>query len=246
MAQEFYQAEALIQVHDKCFGYIARDAGYHLLKLLQENKLTQGTVIDLGCGSGILSELIAEHGYNAVGVDYSAEFVEVAKKKVPQAQFVVQSLYDYEFPSCAAVACIGEVLNYYFEEPPGLTNLKLLFPKIYQALEPGGVLLFDIQQEGKRLVPENPKNHIREDENWVVFTEREEDLEKATFIKKFTTFKKVNDLYEKSKEVHRSQLYNIDAVIKLLTAIGFEVCIADGYNGGELHSRHCVFVAKKS
>jgi len=245
MSQDLYQAEALILVHHERFGHITRDAAQHLLKLLREGNINQGRVIDLGCGSGILTGIIAQNGYDAIGVDYSFEFIRIAREKVPQARFVVQSIYDYEFPPCMAVTCIGEVLNYYFDEPPGLNNLKILFPKIYRALGHGGILLFDIQEEGKRLIPENPKNRIREDDNWVVFTEREEDLEKATFTKNFTAFMKVNGLYKKSKEVHRLQLYNIEAVIELLTSIGFDVSLRTGYNGNKFYDKHFVFIAKK-
>ncbi len=245
MSQDLYQAEALVRVHHERFGYITQNAAQHLLRLLDEQNIHQGSVIDLGCGSGILAEIVAQHEYDVIGVDYSAEFINMAEKNVPNAQFVVQSIYDYEFPPCVGVACIGEVLNYYFEDAPGLKNLELLFPKIYQALEHGGVLLFDIQEEGKRLGPENPKNRIREDENWFVLTEREENLKKATFTKKFTAFHKIGELYQKSNEIHRLQFFNINEVVQLLENIGFEVFLTDGYNGSKFYSKHFVFAAVK-
>ena len=47
----------------------------------QEYGVTDGLVLDLGCGTGSMTELLAENGYDMIGVDLSADMLEIAMDK---------------------------------------------------------------------------------------------------------------------------------------------------------------------
>jgi SAM-dependent methyltransferase len=67
---------------------------------------------DLGCGSGILAGLVQDAGYQVLGIDISAEMIEIARRQAPGADLRVGSLYDVELPAgCVAVTAIGECVN---------------------------------------------------------------------------------------------------------------------------------------
>src|SRR5882757_1954445 len=62
----------LAHIHDAGFGGFARAAAPVLVEALKAGGIDQGLVIDLGCGSGILSRAIYQAGYDVLGVDISA------------------------------------------------------------------------------------------------------------------------------------------------------------------------------
>src|SRR5262245_66492478 len=82
---------------------------------LQNAGFSRGTVVDLGCGSGILAEHLSRDGYNVIGVDISESMITIARQRAPQAQFFVESFTAAEIPPCVAVTAIGEIFNYAFD-----------------------------------------------------------------------------------------------------------------------------------
>ena len=47
--------------------------GEYLHRLLREYGINSGMVLDLGCGTGTMTEFLAERGYDKIGVDYSRD-----------------------------------------------------------------------------------------------------------------------------------------------------------------------------
>jgi SAM-dependent methyltransferase len=99
-------------IHDRAFGDLARRAAAYLRPLLDEAGLRHGTVVDLGCGSGILASILTDAGYDVLGVDVSQDMIELASANAPKASFRHGSLLDVELPAAVAVTAIGEALNY--------------------------------------------------------------------------------------------------------------------------------------
>src|SRR5262249_1981689 len=81
--------------------------------------LDRGLVIDLGCGSGLLSKPLADAGHDVLGLDLSAAMLALARERVPSGRFVQGSVLTADLPSCVAVAAVGDGLNYLFD--PGNT-----------------------------------------------------------------------------------------------------------------------------
>jgi 2-polyprenyl-3-methyl-5-hydroxy-6-metoxy-1,4-benzoquinol methylase len=73
--------------------------------------LADGLVVDLGCGSGIVSRAVAEAGYEVLGIDISPAMIALAKAHVPGGAFRVASVIATDIPPCIAVAAVGEVFN---------------------------------------------------------------------------------------------------------------------------------------
>ena len=65
-------------IHDAGFGGMARAAGPVLIDSLRKRGFDRGLVVDLGCGSGILSQAILEAGYEVLGIDISPAMIERA------------------------------------------------------------------------------------------------------------------------------------------------------------------------
>ena len=86
--------EDLAYIHDVGFGGFARDAAPALLALLRAAGVTSGTVLDLGCGSGIWARELLDAGDQVTGIDLSPAMIEIARRRAPEAAFTVGSFLD--------------------------------------------------------------------------------------------------------------------------------------------------------
>ena len=81
----------LAYIHDVGFGDFAKNAAPELLAILRQRGLTDGLVVDLGCGSGLWAEELCQAGYDVLGVDISPAMIEIARRRAPRARFEVGS-----------------------------------------------------------------------------------------------------------------------------------------------------------
>ncbi len=144
-----YSAD-LAYIHDAGFGHVAANAAVELLKRLRKSRKrdSPGLVIDAGCGSGILSQAVSAAGYDVLGFDFSESMLTLARKRAPRSTFRRESFVTAELPPCTAITAIGEVFNYLFDRRNRGKLLPRVLRKMYQALEPGGLLLFDVATPG--------------------------------------------------------------------------------------------------
>jgi SAM-dependent methyltransferase len=140
--------EDLAYIHDVGFRDYALKAMPGILELLRDRQLQTGVVVELGCGSGLSAEVLYQAGYQVLGIDISGAMISIAQTRVPSVEFRVASLFTAEIPACNAVISIGECLNYTFDLNSDAA-LESLFQRIYQALSPGGVFLFDAVVPGQ-------------------------------------------------------------------------------------------------
>jgi SAM-dependent methyltransferase len=218
----------LAYIHDVAFGHFARSAAPVLLAALRRSGLEGGLVIDLGCGSGILTEKLSEAGYDVLGIDISGAMLAIARERVPNGQFREESLLKAELPSCVAVAAVGECVNYMFDRGNTSQGLARLFRRIHEALRPGGLLLFDMAGPG-RVSGANPSRNYFEGADWAVLVSVEEDRRRRSLTRRITSFRKVGDLYRREHEVHRLRLVPREDVVGQLRSIGFRVRVLRGY-----------------
>jgi len=52
------------------------------------------SVLDVGCGSGVKSEILAKKGMTVTGIDFSEKMLEIAKRRAPNGDFQLVDLYD--------------------------------------------------------------------------------------------------------------------------------------------------------
>ena len=230
----------LAYVHDAGFGGLARGAASVLLRELVRGGRERGLVVDLCCGSGLLSREVSCAGYGVLGVDISAAMVSLSGERVPGGRFLRGSMLSTEIPPCVAVAAIGECFNYLFDEGNSREALLALLGRIHAALEPGGVLLFDAAGPGRG----SSWGHTLGDD-WAVLVRSEEDEAGETLTRKITTFRRVGELYRRSEETHRLRLIPAQELQTQLQDLGFDVHMLRGYDGAELPPALTAFLARK-
>src|SRR5918997_6034113 len=108
---DFYR-EDLAHIHDIGFSEFALGSAPGILAILVHNRTQEALVVDLGCGSGLWAQELTKAGYRVLGIDISEQMIGIARKRVPEAEFRVGSLFNADIPLCHAVTAVGEVLNY--------------------------------------------------------------------------------------------------------------------------------------
>src|SRR5947207_10716404 len=108
-----YYRPDLALVHHLGFGFHADACAPGILKLLEPSRVRGGLVVELGCGSGLLTRHLIDAGHRVVATDASEAMLALARETVPDAEAVTQVvLPDDPIPAADAIVSVGHVLSY--------------------------------------------------------------------------------------------------------------------------------------
>lgn len=237
-------AEDLAWIHEAGFGSLARDGAIATLALLRRAGISEGRVVELGCGGGTSAEILTKAGYRVCGVDLSPDMVDLARRRVPGAEFTVGSAYTTPVPPCVAATAFGEVLNYGVGRGTGARAVAALFRRVFDALVPGGFFILDLAGPG-RAPREAPARHHRVGRDWAVLVEAQESANGRRLDRHITAFRRVGRHFRRTEEIHRLHLYPARETASLLRTTGFRVTVRRGYAGREFAPGHRVFIARR-
>jgi SAM-dependent methyltransferase len=235
----FYD-EDLAYIHDAGFGEIARAAAGSVLEFLKQRNINDGLVVDLGCGSGIVAELMTDAGFDVLGIDNSTAMLTIARKRAPGAQFRKASLFELKLPRCVAVTAIGEAINYRTDEHR-VRDPARLFRRVWKALCGGCIFVLDVAGPGRG----SQNQHIHAaGADWAILVDKSE--ENQLLKRSMTIFRKTGKVYRRSEETHFLRLYAPDAVRADLERAGFRVKRLRAYGNLRFGAGHAGFLALKN
>jgi SAM-dependent methyltransferase len=237
--------EDLAYVHHQGFSGFALETAPGILKILRGCGIDSGKVVELGCGTGVLARQLGFAGFEVFGIDASAEMLDLARATAPSATFKRESIVGARLPRTAAIICTGEVISFAFEADRTGIRLQRLLLRIWNALKPGGVFLFDFSTRGRTPAGMDKKSHwIGED--WAVLVETGVSDEEADVLaRRLTTFRKIDGAYRRSFEEHRLRLYRPSELQATLASLGFVVQSLSGYGQWRFRSGHAGLLARK-
>lgn len=107
-------------------------------------KQEKNTILDLGCGTGTLTELLCKKGYDMIGIDNSQEMLQIAMEKKADSDsdilYLLQDMRDFElYGTVGAVISVCDSLNYLLNEEDVLSTFRLVNNYLY----PDGLFIFD-------------------------------------------------------------------------------------------------------
>jgi SAM-dependent methyltransferase len=106
--------EDLAYIQAAAFGTLAQGvAAPEVLRRLNSAAVPIRKIVDVGCGAGPMTAALVQGGFEATGIDESAEILAFARAAVPQARFIHKSIYDAVIPACEAILAVGEPLTYH-------------------------------------------------------------------------------------------------------------------------------------
>lgn len=220
-----------------------------LCKILAQHGITDGPVLDLGCGTGKMTRLMSEQGYDMTGIDNAAEMLQIAAMEPGEVPilYLLQDMQDLELDGCVrAVYSVCDCVNYVLDEE----ELQQAFSRVHEYLEEDGVFIFDVNTSYKytKLLAENTFAESRDEGSfiWDNYYDEEERINEYDL----TLFIPEGDgLYRRYTETHYQRNYETETLLKLLKNAGFtDICVYDDYTDAPLceTSERAVFVAKKS
>lgn len=235
--------EDLAYVHDAGFSHFAQGVSPGLLRILKLHGVREGLIVDLGCGSGRWARELIKVGYEVLGIDQSPAMIKLARKIAPAARFQVATLFRFDFPACRGVTAIGECFNYCFDKTNSRGALARVFKRIYRALCPGGVLVFDVAGPDRR-----PNRGIRMSwsagKDWAVMSATSAEGEDV-LCRRIVCFRRHGRFYRRTEEVHYLRVYPAGELREELVRCGFEVRILKAYGGYRLPRGIAAIVAIK-
>ena len=106
----------------------------------------ENIVVDLGCGTGKLTQILADRGYDMIGIDLSEDMLSIAQeRKIESGRdilYTLQDMRDFElYGAAGAMVSVGDSINYLI----GDGDLEAMFRCVERGLLPGGVFVFDFK-----------------------------------------------------------------------------------------------------
>ncbi len=195
--------------------------GRYLSKLLSENGIKDGLVLDLGCGTGKLTRIMQSYGYDMIGVDNSYEMLDIAREHSDEnILYLLQDMRDFElYGTVRAIYSACDSVNYILEEE----ELREVFALANNYLDPGGLFVFDINTPYKyrELLGENTFAENREEGSfiWENFFDEEEEINEYDLT---LYIKEENGAFMRFQETHYQRCYELDTIKRLLAEAGME------------------------
>lgn len=207
-----------------------------LVEILKEYGIEDGLALDLGCGTGSMTELLASRGYDMIGVDASEEMLELALKKRDESGndilYLLQDMREFElYGTVRAIVSVCDSINYLTEE----ADLLQVFRLVNNYLDPKGIFVFDLNTAykygellGESTIAENRPEGSFIWENYYDPEERMNEYDLTLFIRED------GGLYRKFEETHYQRAYSVERVLELLVEAGLKpLRVFDAQTGGE-------------
>ena len=197
---------------------------------LKEYGIADGLVLELGCGTGTMTGLLADRGYDMIGVDNSEEMLaEAMEKRVESGQdilYLLQDMREFElYGTVRAVISVCDSVNY-ITEPE---ELQEVFRLVNNYLDPKGVFIFDFNTRykyeeilGDRTIAENREECSFIWDNYYYEDEKINEYDLSLFIET----DKDSGLYRKYEETHYQRAYTLEEMKELIRKSGLEFVTA--------------------
>ena len=213
-------------VYDKFMDNVPyKEWADYVAKVLNEHGICDGLVLDLGCGSGTITELLAAKGYDMIGIDISEDMLAIAGRKREESGhdilYLNQDMRSFElYGTVRAIVSLCDSMNYILKEE----ELLEVFGLVNNYLDYGGLFIFDMNTPYKyeKLLADNTFAENREDASFIW----ENYYDPDTKINEYdlTLYIEEEDgLFARFEEVHEQRSYETERVKELLIKAGLEI-----------------------
>lgn len=220
------------------WNYFPEAFGEQLLEWINQNQVSVKSSLDLGCGTGVLCEILHAQGIESSGMDFSEGMIAIAKERNSEIPYEVADMITYRpEKQFDLVTCTGDALNHIMR----LEDIGKIFENVYTYLTDGGYFIFDILNE-KEVPMEEPIDLDFSDEVKAQFMVTH-DMEGHVNLKTTVFENGVKKFEENIIEI----VHDEKEICKLLVKNGFQVLQCEHYllnNKGNCSSTWYVIATK--
>jgi SAM-dependent methyltransferase len=226
MSEPHYRA-ALARVHHEGLAFHAEDCAPAILALLEQVRERGGLVLELGCGSGLLTRRLVEAGHRVVATDASPAMLDLARETAPRAEIARLTLPGDDLPAADAIVSVGHTLNYL----PSVEAIDEALAAMAEALRPGGVLAIDLCGLGYAEARRDDTSRGWLGDGWALVT-RFSTPAPDRFVREMTIFTDAGDgTWRRDDERHDNVLVDVDHAASLLAANGVPTEVRPSFGG---------------
>lgn len=217
--------ESFAQVYDQMMNDVPyEDWALYLEGLWKKFGASPKMVLDLGCGTGNMTQLLATKGYEMIGIDLSEEMLCIAKEKARTAEldilYLQQDMTEFElYGTVDSIIAVCDSMNYILDDE----ELIEVFRKADNYLEPGGLFIFDMNTAYKfeEIYQDQTFAEVYEDSAyiWKNYYYEEEAINEYDL----TLFIQGEASYQRFHEVHNEKAYDAKVVVTYLESVGLKV-----------------------
>ena len=195
----------------------------YLVKHFERTGTEVSSILDLACGTGVITCRLAAKGYELIGVDISPEMLMEANARAAEGNyafepmFINQDLRELDmYGTSDAAICSFDGLNYI--EPEELGGV---FKRVSYFVRPGGVFIFDVNTEAKFRKMDG-MTYIDEDEDFFCAWRTDYYEEERECVYCVDVFRREGELWDRSTEEHVEYTHDAQTLKELLLDNGFE------------------------
>lgn len=217
----------LALVHHRGFGFHAAACAPGILAFLAPVRARQGLVLELGCGSGLLTKELIAAGHRVIATDASPAMLDVAREQVGDSALDVRQLTlpDDPLPQADAIVAVGHPLSYL----PDAGAIDRALIAMAGALRPGGLLAFDICDLDWGHARAGTPYFAEAAEDWAIITKFSMPAADK-FVRDITTFLPNPDgSWRRDREHHENVLIDTAAIPALLGRHGVDAQVGPSF-----------------
>jgi SAM-dependent methyltransferase len=226
-----YYRSDLALVHHRGFASHAEMCAPGIIALLEPVRAHDGLVVELGCGSGLLTRHLLDAGHRVLATDASPAMLELARELAPDAEEIRELvLPDDPIPPADAIVSVGHALSYLPDE----AAVDRALVAIARALRPEGVLAIDLCDLEWGEARRDMDGVGRVGEDWAIITAWSVPAPNR-FVREMTTFVRNDDgTWRRDDERHDNVLVDTVLVHELLARHGVEARVAPSFGAEDL------------
>lgn len=222
----YYYRRDLALVHHLGFGFHADLVAAGILQLLEPVRARNGVVVELGCGSGLMTRYLLDAGHRVIATDASPAMLDLARETAPEVErFEELVLPDDGIPPCDAIVSVGHPFSYMPDEE----SIDRAFIAAAGALRPGGVLAVDICDLDWGASRRDAPTYARAAEDWAIVTEFSMPSP-SRFVRQMAVFVRNDDgSWRRDDERHDNVLIDTSRLPGLLAEHGLDATVAPAF-----------------
>ena len=239
----YYRAD-LALIHHLGFGFHADDCAPGILGLLEPVRDVNGLVVELGCGSGLLTKYLVDAGHRVLATDASSAMLDIARAYAPGVGELRQVvLPDDPIPDADAIVSIGHVLSYLPDE----AAIERALVAIAGALRPGGIVAIDLCDLAYAAARSEPATLAWKHDDWALITETSVPTPDR-FVRQMATFMPNPDgSWRRDDERHDNVMIDTSSVPPLLASHGIDAVVGRSFGDEQLPTGlHTIIGRKRS
>ncbi|MGN0532483.1 MAG: class I SAM-dependent DNA methyltransferase [Eubacterium sp.] len=215
--------QCFAQFYDQLTDNVAYKSGSDFISgFFSDNGIEQGTILDLGCGTCSVSKYLAKKGYRIIGIDSSAEMLQIASEKLGdigcEFYLINAKMQDLSLTEQVdgAISTLDSINHLNCAK-----DVQKVFSSVYKHLKKNGLFIFDVNTVYKH-------NHVLADNTFVFdeenfFLSWDNELIEENRVRILLDFFIYNGKsYDRHSEDFCETAYSIDTLTKMLHNAGFD------------------------